>query len=52
MVIDNSDLMDENIRMIEKLDLCFLGKLSLKLNAVMPKINTERIIKLKDGRHP
>ena len=53
MVIDNSDLMDENIRMIEKLDFMFSkGKLSLKLNAVMPKINTERIIKLKDGRHP
>ena len=53
LVLDNADIMDQNIKMIEKLDYIFSkGKLSLELNATCPKINTERIIILKDGRHP
>lgn len=53
MVYDNSEVMDQNIRMIEKLDYIFSkGKLSLELNATCPKINTDRVISLKDARHP
>lgn len=53
MVSDNADTMEQNIKMIEKLDYIFSkGKLSLELNATCPKINTDRVITLKDGRHP
>lgn len=53
MVSDNSDTIDQNMRMIEKLDYIFSkGKLSLDLNATNPIINTDRVIILKDGRHP
>ncbi|TAH64717.1 MAG: DNA mismatch repair protein MutS [Anaerolineaceae bacterium] len=53
MVSDNSEVMEQNMRMIEKLDYIFSkAKLSLELNATCPKINTDRIITLKDGRHP
>ncbi len=45
--------MDDNIALIEKLDFIFSkGKLSIDLNAVEPRINTERRILLKDARHP
>lgn len=53
MVSDNSEIMYQNIKMIEKLDYIFSkGKLSLELNCTNPKINTDRRIILKDGRHP
>ena len=53
MVAETADLMNENIRMIEKLDFIFSkGKLSIDLDAVEPVLNTERRIVLKDARHP
>ena len=52
-VSDCIPAMNENIRMIEKLDYIFSkGKLSVDLDCVNPKINTERRIELKGGRHP
>ena len=45
--------MNENVRMIEKLDFIFSkGKLSADLDCTEPMINTERRIVLKDARHP
>ena len=50
---DNAEVIEQNIRMIEKLDFIFSkGKLSLEWDAAEPKINTERKIVLEDGRHP
>lgn len=47
------DLMEENKRIMELLDFIFSkGKLSIDMAAVEPKINTERVIKLKNARHP
>ncbi len=45
--------MEENMRMIEKLDFIFSkGKLSLDLGCTAPVINLERRIVLKAARHP
>lgn len=53
MVYDAREALAENVRMIEKLDyIMSKGKLSIDLDAIEPKINTERIISLKDARHP
>lgn len=53
MVAESIPLMNENIRLIEKLDFIFSkGKLSIDLDAATPAINTERRIILKDARHP
>lgn len=53
MVADAVSVMNENIRMMEKLDFIFSkGKLSLDMDAVEPAVNTERRIVLKDARHP
>lgn len=53
MVADTVPVMNENIRLIEKLDFIFSkGKLSLDMDAVEPSINTERRIVLTDARHP
>ena len=53
MVAETIPLMNENIRLMEKLDFIFSkGKLSIDLDAVAPAINTERRIILKDARHP
>lgn len=53
MVADTAALMQENIRLIEKLDFIMSkGKLSMELDAVEPSINLERRIVLKDARHP
>lgn len=53
MVADAADLMNENMRMIEKLDFIFSkGKLSMEMDAAEPTINTERRIILRDARHP
>lgn len=53
MVADSIPIMTENINMIEKLDFIFSkGKLSIDLDGVEPVINTDRIIKLKNARHP
>ncbi|MDE7478997.1 MAG: DNA mismatch repair protein MutS, partial [Lachnospiraceae bacterium] len=53
MVAEAVTVMNENIRLIEKLDFIFSkGKLSIDMDAVEPSINTERQIVLKDARHP
>ena len=53
MVSDALPYMEENVRMLEKLDFIFSkGKLSLTLDCVEPRINTDRRIILKDARHP
>ncbi len=53
MVADSAEIIEENIKMIEKLDYIFSkGKLSLDLEAVEPAINLERRIKLTKARHP
>ncbi len=53
MVSDAAPAMQENMRLIEKLDFIFSkGKLSLELDCVEPQINLERKIVLEDARHP
>lgn len=53
MVAEVVPVMNENIRMMEKLDFIFSkGKLSIDMDAVEPAINTERRIALTDARHP
>jgi len=50
---DAVPVMEENMRMIEKLDFIFSkGKLSVDLDCTEPSINTERYITLKAARHP
>ena len=53
MAADYGEILEQNISMIEKLDFIFSkGKLSLEYDGTEPKINTERYIRLEDGRHP
>lgn len=53
MVADQAPVLEQDIKMIEKLDFIFSkGKLSLEYGGVEPNINTERRIVLTNGRHP
>ena len=53
MVADCAEALEENQRVIEKLDFIFSkGKLSEWYDGVLPAINTERRIEIKNGRHP
>lgn len=53
MISGMSDIINDNIAVIEKLDFIFSkGKLSIDLDASEPEINTVRSITLKDARHP
>ncbi|SEK58131.1 MutS domain V [Butyrivibrio sp. ob235] len=53
MVSDVAPIMEENIKMMEKLDYVFSkGKLSIDLDCIKPAINLERRIKLTKARHP
>ena len=53
MVADALPAMEENMRMIEKLDFLFSkGKLSVDLACCEPAINLNRHIMLKGARHP
>ena len=53
MVADYEEILEQNISMIEKLDFIFSkGKLSLAYDGTEPKINTQRYIRIEDGRHP
>lgn len=53
MVAESISQMNENIRIMEKLDFIFSkGKLSLDMDAVEPAINTKRRIILNAARHP
>ena len=52
-VADSIPVIEEDIKMIEKLDLIFSkGKLSIDLCCTEPKINTDRKIRLVKARHP
>ena len=53
MVSDRANELTDNMHLIEKLDYFFSkGKLSIELDAIEPKINFDRQIKLSDARHP
>ena len=53
MAAEGAPVMQENMRMIEKLDFIFSkGKLSMDMEGVEPKINTQRKIRLCRARHP
>jgi len=53
MVAEQSPVLEQDIKMIEKLDFMFSkGKLSLEYGGIEPKINTGRRIVLEGGRHP
>ena len=53
MVSDYSAVLEENVKMMEKLDFVFSkGKLSIDLDCTEPTINLERRIKLVKARHP
>ena len=52
-VLASAPVLQADLEMVERLDFIFSkGKLSLDMDATEPAINTERIIKLKDARHP
>lgn len=53
LVAGQMPVLEENIRMIEKLDFIFSkGKLSAQMDAAAPQINLDRRIRLKNARHP
>lgn len=53
MISETADSLRQNRKMMEKMDFIFSkGKLSLEYNGTEPKINTDRRIVLRDGRHP
>lgn len=53
LLADNADRIRQNSRTIEKLDFIFAkGKMSLSYDGTEPEINTERHIRLVNGRHP
>ena len=53
LVYDCQEIMEQNVRTMEKLDFMFSrGKLSFRYDGTEPSINLERKIVLKDGRHP
>ncbi|MCM1567925.1 MAG: DNA mismatch repair protein MutS [Roseburia sp.] len=53
LTADNGPAMEENLRMLEKLDFIFSkGKLSMDLGAVEPTLRRDRRIILRQARHP
>lgn len=53
LAAEHRETMEQNIRMMEKLDFIFSkGKLSLSWGGTEPKILRERRIRLRDARHP
>lgn len=53
MLADTEDIMEQNYRTIEKLDFVFAkARLSLEYQGTLPRLNTDRYIRLKKGRHP
>ena len=53
MVSSYATIMEENVKMMEKLDYIFSkGKLSIDLDCAEPSINLDRCIKLVKARHP
>ena len=53
MAADKGEAMEQNIRMMEKLDFIFSrGRLSLEYDGVEPVFHRERRMVIKEGRHP
>ena len=53
LVLASAPVIYEDLKMIEKLDFVFSkGKLSIDMDATLPKINTARRIHMEDARHP
>lgn len=53
LVSEQEEVLRKDIRVIEKLDEIFArGKLSFDMKAIEPQINTDRYIKIVNGRHP
>lgn len=53
LVAEAAPVMEENLKMMEKLDFIFSkGKLSIDMDATEPAMNTHRQIRLVDARHP
>lgn len=53
MVADSAEAIRINLEYMEELDFIFAkGKLSVSMKASHPKLNTERRIRLVNGRHP
>ena len=53
LVLASAPVLYEDLKMIEKLDFVFSkGKLSIDMDATLPKINTARRIHMEDARHP
>lgn len=53
MTADKEQTLEQDIRLMEKLDYIFAkGKLSMDYDGTEPAINTERRIRLVNGRHP
>ena len=53
MVVDSAEAIRINLEYMEELDFIFAkGKLSVSMKASRPKLNTERRIRLVNGRHP
>ena len=53
LVVEAAPVMEENLKMMEKLDFIFSkGKLSIDMDATEPVMNTHRQIRLVDARHP
>ncbi|MDR1549488.1 MAG: DNA mismatch repair protein MutS [Hungatella sp.] len=52
-VEENLEILEGNKRLLEKLDFLFAkGSLSASMDGIRPDINTDRIIKIVNGRHP
>lgn len=52
-VEDNLPVLEKNKRYLEKLDFLFAkGRLSQEMNGAEPVVNSERIIRIVEGRHP
>lgn len=53
MLSDKEEIIRSNSRTVEKLDFIFAkGKLSLEQEGIQPEINTDRHIRINNGRHP
>ncbi len=53
MVSSYAEILEQNVKMMEKLDFVFSkGKLSIDLDCTEPSINLERRIRLVKARHP
>ena len=53
LLADKEEVMEQNFRMMEKLDFIFAkAKLSMEYKGTSPSLNTKRYISLEKGRHP